>query len=207
MRRRSRSWARRRLTISMSRPMEVMRCRIRRRSDSSFVSPGPRVPIPPPSRDSALLDPTRRGSRYFSCASSTCHLPFPGPGARREDVEDQLRAIDDLAAQPLLELAKLAGCQFVVDRSRGRPRPPSMPRRPWRSSRCPGRSRRQGEPAPAEPAAARPRPRPGPGRPAHPASAPPRAGGPRIRWPGRRAPPVLDEGDDGPETSRAGDRF
>src|SRR5438034_1096356 len=48
---------------------------MRRRSTSSFVSPGPRVPIPPPSRDSAAADPTRRGSRYLSCASSTCSLP------------------------------------------------------------------------------------------------------------------------------------
>ena len=52
-----------------------MRVRIRRRSVSSFVSPGPRVPMPPPSLDSAAPAPTRRGSRYFSCASSTCSLP------------------------------------------------------------------------------------------------------------------------------------
>ena len=52
-----------------------MRVRIRRRSVSSLVSPGPRVPMPPPSRDSAAPAPTRRGSRYFSCASSTCSLP------------------------------------------------------------------------------------------------------------------------------------
>ena len=52
-----------------------MRTRIRRRSVSSFVSPGPRVPMPPPSRDNAVHEPTSRGSRYFSCASSTCHLP------------------------------------------------------------------------------------------------------------------------------------
>ena len=48
---------------------------MRRRSVSSFVSPGPRVPMPPPSRDSAAPAPTSRGSRYFSCASSTCSLP------------------------------------------------------------------------------------------------------------------------------------
>ena len=52
-----------------------MRVRMRRRSVSSFVSPGPRVPMPPPSRDSAAPAPTSRGSRYFSCASSTCSLP------------------------------------------------------------------------------------------------------------------------------------
>ena len=52
-----------------------MRVRMRRRSVSSLVSPGPRVPMPPPSRDSAGPAPTSRGSRYFSCASSTCSLP------------------------------------------------------------------------------------------------------------------------------------
>ena len=31
--------------------------------------------MPPPSRDSAAPEPTSRGSRYLSCASSTCHLP------------------------------------------------------------------------------------------------------------------------------------
>ena len=49
--------------------------RMRRRSVSSFVSPGPLVPMPPPSRDSAAPAPTSRGSRYLSCASSTCSLP------------------------------------------------------------------------------------------------------------------------------------
>ena len=40
--------------------------RMWRRSDSSFVSPGPRVPIPPPRRDMLVPLPPRRGSRYFS---------------------------------------------------------------------------------------------------------------------------------------------
>ena len=32
---------------------------MRRRSTSNFVSPGPRVPTPPPSRESAVLDPIK----------------------------------------------------------------------------------------------------------------------------------------------------
>ena len=52
-----------------------MRSRMRRRSVSSLVSPGPRVPMPPPSRDSAADAPTSRGNRYRNCASSTCSLP------------------------------------------------------------------------------------------------------------------------------------
>ena len=46
-----------------------------RRSVSSFDSPGPRVPIPPPRRDSSLPLPTSLGAVYFNCASSTCNLP------------------------------------------------------------------------------------------------------------------------------------
>ena len=49
-----------------------MRVRMRRRSTSSLVSPGPRVPMPPPRRDIALPRPASRGSWYWSCASSTC---------------------------------------------------------------------------------------------------------------------------------------
>ena len=46
-----------------------------RRSVSSFVSPGPRVPMPPPRRESAVPLPVKRGRRYFNCAASTCTLP------------------------------------------------------------------------------------------------------------------------------------
>jgi len=48
---------------------------MRRRSVSSLVSPGPRVPMPPPSCDMALPLPVSRGSMYSSCASSTCNCP------------------------------------------------------------------------------------------------------------------------------------
>ena len=49
--------------------------RMCRLSVSSCVSPGPLVPMPPPSRDIATPLPVSRGIRYFSCASSTCSLP------------------------------------------------------------------------------------------------------------------------------------
>ena len=54
---------------------ELIRRRIRRRSVSSLVSPGPLVPMPPPRRDKAADAPTKRGSRYRNCASSTWSLP------------------------------------------------------------------------------------------------------------------------------------
>ena len=49
--------------------------RMRRRSISIFVSPAPRVPMPPACRDIASPQPRRRGSRYCNCASVTCALP------------------------------------------------------------------------------------------------------------------------------------
>ena len=92
-----------------------MRCRIRRRSVSSLVSPGPRVPMPPPRRDSAALDPTSRGSKYLQLRQLDLQLAFPRPRAPREDVEDELRAIDDLAVERLLEVAQLRRAQLVVE--------------------------------------------------------------------------------------------
>ena len=60
-----------------------MRVWMRRRSSSIFVSPGPREPMPAPApptwppawRDIDSPQPRSRGSRYSSCASSTCALP------------------------------------------------------------------------------------------------------------------------------------
>ena len=46
-----------------------------RRSVSSSDSPGPRVPMPPPSRDRPFQMPRSRGSWYSSWASSTCTRP------------------------------------------------------------------------------------------------------------------------------------
>ena len=48
---------------------------ISRRSISSFFSPGPRVPMPPPRRDSEARIPTSLAARYFNCASSTWIFP------------------------------------------------------------------------------------------------------------------------------------
>ena len=92
-----------------------MRCRIRRRSVSSFVSPGPRVPMPPPSRDSASLDPASRGSRYSQLREFDLQLAFVRAGAPGEDVENQFGAIHHAPAAGLLEIARLARRQVVVD--------------------------------------------------------------------------------------------
>ena len=58
-----------------ARSRRVKRSRVRRRSTSSLVSPGPRPPLPPASRDSETSERcASRGSRYLSCASSTWSL-------------------------------------------------------------------------------------------------------------------------------------
>ena len=53
----------------------VTRSFARRRPISSFVSPGPRPPMPPVRRESESSFWARRGIAYFSCASSTWSLP------------------------------------------------------------------------------------------------------------------------------------
>lgn len=52
-----------------------MRLRNKRRSVSSWVSPGPRKPIPPFCLSRWVQPRTRRVARWRSCASSTCNLP------------------------------------------------------------------------------------------------------------------------------------
>lgn len=66
----------------ISRRSFAIRSRIRRRSVSIFVSPGPRRPTPPllparppACRDSASPQPRSRGSMYSICARLTCALP------------------------------------------------------------------------------------------------------------------------------------
>ncbi len=49
-----------------------MRVRTMRRSSSSWVSPTPRVPMPPACRSRCDHCRVSRGSMYSSCASSTC---------------------------------------------------------------------------------------------------------------------------------------
>src|SRR5229473_3373531 len=68
--------------FAMSFCRREMRARSRRRSVSSLVSPGPRVPMPPPPatrppacRDSDSPQPRSLGSMYCSWASSTWTLP------------------------------------------------------------------------------------------------------------------------------------
>src|SRR5258708_2370141 len=59
-----------------------MRLRARRRSVSICVSPGPLVPMPPPSRSRWLQRPRMRAMLYSSCASSSPCSRAPTQKAR-----------------------------------------------------------------------------------------------------------------------------
>ena len=62
--------------------------------------------------------PRMRGRLYSSCASSTWSLPSALHGVLGEDVEDQLRAVDDARRQRILEAPLLRRRQLVVDQER-----------------------------------------------------------------------------------------
>ena len=59
--------------------------------------------------------PRMRGRLYSSCASSTCSLPSALDGVLGEDVEDQLRPVDDAGVERVLERPLLGRVELVVD--------------------------------------------------------------------------------------------
>ena len=71
--------------------------------------------MPPPSRDSAVAEPDQPRQQVLQLRELDLQLAFARPRAPREDVEDQLRAIDDLAVERLLEVAQLRRRQLVVE--------------------------------------------------------------------------------------------
>ena len=59
--------------------------------------------------------PRMRGRLYSSWASSTCSLPFGARRVLREDVEDQLGAVDHTRVERVLEESLLCRVELVVD--------------------------------------------------------------------------------------------
>ena len=109
-----------------------MRVRIRRRSVSSFVSPGPRVPMPPPRRDSAVPGADQPRQQVLQLRELDLQLAFARPRAAREDVEDELRAVDDLPADLLFDVPQLRRRELVVEDDDDRRRSPrTTPRACW----------------------------------------------------------------------------
>ena len=71
--------------------------------------------MPPPRRESAVPAPTSRGKQVLQLGELDLPLPFSRACSPRENVEDQLRAIDDFSIDPLFNLTKLRRSQLVVE--------------------------------------------------------------------------------------------
>ncbi len=93
--------------------------RIIRRSVSSWVSPGPRRPIPPRIRDRWVHIRASRGSRYSELRQLDLQLGLVGPGPGREDVEDQLGAVHHPDLELLLQVGALIRRQLLVEEHQG----------------------------------------------------------------------------------------
>ena len=87
--------------------------RMRRRSVSSWLSPGPRVPIPPPVRDSRP-QPGQPRQVVLERGELDLEAALLCPGVAGEDVDDQRRAVQHLAVEQPLEAALLVRVQLVV---------------------------------------------------------------------------------------------
>ena len=102
--------------------------------------------------------PRMRGRLYSSCASSTWSLPSARDGVLGEDVEDQLRAVDDARVERVLERPLLGRIELVVDEEHFRlPTPRTRASAP---RACPCRHRFAGRAGPGAGRARRPARRP-----------------------------------------------
>ena len=85
-----------------------------RRSVSSWLSPGPRVPIPPLGARQVRPQPGQARQLVLELGELDLEPALVGLGVEREDVEDQPAAVDDLDVEQLLERALLGRRQLVV---------------------------------------------------------------------------------------------
>ena len=71
--------------------------------------------MPPPSRDSAVAGPGEPRQQILQLRQLDLQLAFAGPRPASEDVEDELRAIDDLAIDFGFDLPQLRRRELVVE--------------------------------------------------------------------------------------------
>ena len=71
--------------------------------------------MPPPSRDNAVAGAHEPRQQIFQLRELDLQLALARPRAPREDVENELRAIDDLPADLLFDVAELRRRQLVVE--------------------------------------------------------------------------------------------
>ena len=86
-----------------------------RRSVSSWVSPGPRKPMPPFCRSRWVQPRTKRVAKCESCASSTCSLPSKLRARCAKISRYQAVTIQYSTAGEFLEIAFLARSQGLID--------------------------------------------------------------------------------------------
>ena len=92
-----------------------MRRSRRRRSTSSWVSPGPRVPMPPACWRQRPAPAPQPGQAVAQQGQLHLGLALLAAGVLGEDVEDHRGAVDGGAAEDLLQVALLGGRQLVVE--------------------------------------------------------------------------------------------
>ena len=95
-----------------------MRRRASRRSVSSCDSPGPRVPMPAAEPFEVLPHAAHARQVVVELRELDLELALRGHGVLREDVEDELRPVDDAELQLVFEPALLARREVVVDDER-----------------------------------------------------------------------------------------
>ncbi len=109
-------WVRRvRSSWRRSASSRVIRRTRRRRSTSSLVSPGPRVPIPPACWLKRPAPAPQPGQPVAEQGQLDLGPAFGGAGVLGEDVEDHRGAVDGRATQDLLEVALLGRREVVVE--------------------------------------------------------------------------------------------
>ena len=92
-----------------------MRRSSRRRSTSSWVSPGPRVPMPPGLLGELASPAAQTGQAVAQQSQLHLGLAFEAAGVLGEDVEDDGGAVDGRAAEDLLQVALLGRRELVVE--------------------------------------------------------------------------------------------
>ena len=71
--------------------------------------------MPPPRRESDTPCPESRGKQVLQLRQFHLQTAFGGAGAAREDIENQLGAVDDLDAGGAFKIALLGGREIVID--------------------------------------------------------------------------------------------
>ena len=97
-----------------------IRCTRRRRSVSSWVSPGPLVPMPPACWRERAAGAAKPRQSVLQERELDLGLALGGARVLGEDVEDDRGAVDRRAPEDLLEVALLGGREIVFEHHRVR---------------------------------------------------------------------------------------